>query len=63
MQKRLPFGRRVIKDIKRFGGAYILAIPVIVFYILFHYKPLLGAVIAFKEYKPRRGIWGSPWVG
>ena len=63
MQNKMSFGRRLKKDLKRFGGAYILVLPVIVFYILFHYKPLLGAVIAFKDYKPRKGIWGSPWVG
>ncbi|MBR3503510.1 MAG: sugar ABC transporter permease [Clostridia bacterium] len=63
MQSKIPFGRRLIKDIKRFGGAYIMVIPVVVFYILFHYKPLLGAVIAFKNYQPRKGIWGSSWVG
>ena len=63
MQNKVSFGRRVKKDLKRFGGAYLMVIPVIVFYILFHYKPLGGAVIAFKDYKPRRGVWGSPWVG
>ena len=63
MQNKVSFGRRLKKDLKRFGGAYILALPVIVFYILFHYKPLFGAVIAFKNYQPRKGIWGSAWVG
>ena len=63
MQKKVSFGKRLKKDLKHFGGAYIMALPVFVFYILFHYKPLLGAVIAFKDYKPRKGIWGSPWVG
>ena len=63
MQSKIPFGRRLIKDIKRFGGAYIMVIPVVVFYILFHYKPLLGAVSAFNNYQPRKGIWGSSWVG
>ncbi len=63
MQKKLSFGRRLKKDLKRFGGAYIMILPVVVFYILFHYKPLLGAVIAFKNYQPRKGVWGSTWVG
>ncbi len=63
MQNKVSFTRRLKKDLKRFGGAYIMVIPVVAFYILFHYKPLLGAVIAFKNYQPRKGIWGSAWVG
>ena len=31
--------------------------------ILFNYVPLYGIQIAFKEYSPRAGIWGSTWVG
>ena len=46
-----------------YGGAYVLAFFVIVYYICFHYKPMLGAVIAFRDYKPRVGIANSPWVG
>ena len=61
--KKKPLGLRLKKDLSNFGGAYLMGIPVLVFYILFHYKPLFGALIAFKDYKPRRGIWGSPWVG
>ena len=40
-----------------------MGIPVLAYYILFHYKPLFGAVIAFKDYKPRKGISGSEFVG
>lgn len=51
------------KDLRANGGAYLIAIPVIVYFILFAYKPLFGAIIAFKDFNRRRGIWGSPWVG
>ena len=63
MVKKKPLGLRLKKDFSNFGSAYLMGIPVLVFYVLFHYKPLFGALIAFKDYKPRRGIWGSPWVG
>jgi putative aldouronate transport system permease protein len=37
--------------------------PVVLFFLLFRYVPMLGIVIAFKEYNFGDGIWGSPWVG
>lgn len=40
-----------------------MAIPVLAFYLIFCYKPMYGAIIAFKQYTPGLGIWGSPWVG
>lgn len=42
---------------------YFMIIPVVVYYIMFHYVPMYGAIIAFKDFVPRQGIMGSPWVG
>lgn len=53
----------LIKDLKYNKNIYIMLIPVILFYLLFHYKPMYGAIIAFKDFSPMKGIWGSPWVG
>lgn len=41
----------------------ILLLPAILYYGIFHYAPLYGATIAFKDYIFRLGIGGSPWVG
>jgi putative aldouronate transport system permease protein len=41
----------------------MMILPVIVYYILFSYLPMYGVVIAFKDYRPGRGIWASQWVG
>lgn len=41
----------------------IMALPGVVLVLLFQYAPLLGNVIAFKDYQPWYGIWEAPWVG
>lgn len=51
------------KSILRDKNLYIMLIPVLLYYIIFCYKPFGGLVIAFKDYKPLLGIEGSPWVG
>lgn len=42
---------------------WTMFIPVVAFYLIFKYTPMLGLVIAFKNYNFHDGIWGSPWVG
>lgn len=51
------------KDFKVNLGVYVLLIPVVVYYIVFMYMPMYGAVIAFQDYSPALGITGSKWVG
>nr|WP_246294241.1 ABC transporter permease subunit [Paenibacillus planticolens] len=40
-----------------------MMVPVLAYYFIFHYAPMYGALIAFKEYSPMKGILGSPWIG
>lgn len=42
---------------------YLMLIPAVAAMIIFCYAPMYGIQIAFKNYKPRSGIWGSQWVG
>lgn len=51
------------RDFRKNYSIYLLLSPIILYYILFHYAPMYGAVIAFKQYSPAKGILGSPWVG
>jgi putative aldouronate transport system permease protein len=51
------------KDFKRNWIIYCMAIPVIAFFLIFCYAPMWGALIAFVNFKPTRGLFGSPFVG
>lgn len=51
------------RDIRKEPEMYIMILPVLVYFILFHYKPMYGLLMAFQNYSPRLGISGSEWVG
>lgn len=51
------------RDLRTNREVYLLLIPVILFYVIFCYMPMYGALIAFKDYAPKLGVTGSPWVG
>ena len=53
----------ITKDINKHKFKYLVILPVIIYFILFHYKPMYGLIIAFKRFKPHLGIWESQWVG
>lgn len=61
--KELSLFDKVKKDWMRNKSLYMMVLPVLIFFILFHYKPMYGAIIAFKDYTPALGITESPWVG
>lgn len=52
-----------IKNIKKNYVLYLFLLPSFLYLLLFHYWPLYGVQIAFKDFKATEGIWGSPWVG
>lgn len=41
----------------------IMVLPALAFYILFHYVPMGGLLMAFEDFKPKLGLFGSPLVG
>lgn len=42
---------------------YLMAVPAIVFFIVFSYMPMFGLLMAFQDYKPKLGVLGSPFIG
>jgi putative aldouronate transport system permease protein len=49
--------------INRYKWIYALFLPLFVFAFIFNYMPMYGVQIAFKEFRPVDGIWGSKWAG
>lgn len=54
---------RIVADFKQNKFVILMALPVVLWYVIFHYVPLYGISIAFKNFSPMKGIMGSPWVG
>ncbi|MNI22761.1 putative multiple-sugar transport system permease YteP [compost metagenome] len=52
-----------LKRIVRNYDLYLLLVPTLAYFIIFHYAPMYGLQIAFKNFNPIKGITGSPWVG
>lgn len=57
---------------KRRSGGYhvkdnlqflLMVLPTLVLLLLFHYLPMFGVVIAFQDFSPAKGFFGSEWVG
>lgn len=42
---------------------YVFLLPAMIFLCVFSYGPMYGLMLAFKDYMPMKGIWGSEWVG
>ena len=57
------FPCRLARDLNKNKIRYLIILPVIAYYFIFCYKPMYGAIIAFKDYSPALGIMESPWVG
>ena len=55
--------KKLIRNMQQNPFLYILALPVIAYYIIFRYVPMYGNIIAFKNFRPIEGIMGSEWVG
>ena len=55
--------RNTLRALNRYKYIYILLLPGITFYFIFHYVPMYGVQLAFKEFVLNKGIWGSPFVG
>lgn len=52
-----------VKDMQSSTGLLLFVLPGLIITFIYHYLPIYGVQIAFRDYSVRRGIWGSEWVG
>lgn len=55
--------KKIKRDLKKYKYVYLLALPVLLYYIIFHYMPMAGLYISFLDYRPFKGIAGSDFIG
>lgn len=64
-RRRAPGSRRslLVKNFAEELHLHLLIFPVIVYYVIFHYIPMYGIVVAFQDFSFFKGFFRSPWVG
>ena len=58
-----PFKERFRIDVKKHWQMYLIALPVILYFLIFNYAPMFGIVMAFEKYQIKKGIFGSTFIG
>ncbi|MCK9478567.1 MAG: ABC transporter permease subunit [Firmicutes bacterium] len=52
-----------VQYIKKNFWLYLLLIPGVAYFLIFHYAPMYGILIAFKDFDVVKGVWNSSWIG
>ena len=55
--------QRALRLLGKYWPYYLMMLSGLVYFALLKYAPMYGVLIAFKDFKIKKGIWGSPWVG
>ena len=63
LARRRGAWQTLLRDLRRNRGVYLMLAPVVLYYLIFHYGPMYGAVIAFQDFNPVKGVLGSKWIG
>jgi len=53
----------LLSNITKYKIIYLMMLPGILYFLIFHYLPMGGLIIAFKDYNIADGFWGSPFAG
>lgn len=55
--------QHTLRQYYKYRYLFLMLVPALIYYIVFHYVPIYGITIAFKDFYPLKGIMDSPWVG
>ncbi|MDQ8739167.1 ABC transporter permease subunit [Paenibacillus sp. LHD-38] len=53
----------ILQQLRKNKWLYAMSLPVIVYVFIFSYLPMSAHILAFKQFTPAKGLWGSEWVG
>lgn len=62
VKKERSVWKNIARDLDQNRWLYVMLIPVIAYFIIFHYIPMYGVIIAFKDFSPAKGILKSGWA-
>lgn len=63
LSKNPTWVNKLTKSVKRYYWLYIFLIPTLLYYLIWHYIPMGGIVVAFQRYTGAKSIIDSDWVG
>jgi putative aldouronate transport system permease protein len=63
ISQKLSLQERFVKHIKNYYQLYLMVLPAFIIVLLFHYIPLYGIQLAFREFEPTKGLTGGEFVG
>lgn len=55
--------KEILRDLRMNYAVYLMVLPVIIHFLIFQYRPMVGILMAFQDFSVARGLWGSRWVG
>jgi putative aldouronate transport system permease protein len=63
MAEKTVWLKAAARDFSQNRYKYLMIVPVLIYFVLFAYKPMYGLIIAFQNYRPTLGFSRSPFVG
>lgn len=61
--RKEPFLKKLGKNIKTHPLLYVMILPAVIYFLVYHYYPMYGMIISLFDYVPTKGISGSDFVG
>jgi putative aldouronate transport system permease protein len=52
-----------VRKIRKYRTLYLFLLPAVILVLVFSYRPMVGALMAFQDFDILKGLWGSPFVG